>query len=148
LRPLSALLRQSAFIDQVSAQQTSGIAVGDAGFETPNVGTGASAYEYQPNGTPWTFSASAGVAGNGSGFTVDNPNAPDGTQVGFLQGDASSISQSFNFAAGAYTINFLAAQRANYQPAGDQTVQVLLDGSVAQATVLRSGEKAIERSEL
>src|SRR5262249_2830896 len=48
------------------------------GFETPNVGTGTfGAFAYDPTGSAWTFSGSAGVAGNGSGFTDGNPNAPE-----------------------------------------------------------------------
>src|SRR5262249_8781436 len=70
-----------------------------------------------------------GVAGNGSGFTAGNPSAPQGTQVGFLQGAGSTISQAINFAVGTYTIGFQAAQRGNYQ-ASSQTVAGLLDRSV------------------
>src|SRR5262249_26207386 len=59
----------------------SGIA-DDSSFETPNVGTGAYGdFAYNPTGSPWTFIGGAGVAGNGSGFTSGNPNAPSGTQV-------------------------------------------------------------------
>src|SRR5262249_57081705 len=75
----------------------------NASFETPNIGTGSwGAFQYNPSGTGWTFSGGAGEAGNGSGFTNGNPNAPDGTQVAFLQG-TGSMSQVVNFAAGSYT---------------------------------------------
>src|SRR5207249_1487162 len=54
--------------------------IGDAGFEIPNVGTGSwGDFQYDPTGTPWTFTGGAGVAGNGSGFTSGNPDAPEGT---------------------------------------------------------------------
>lgn len=103
----------------------------DAGFETPNVGTGSFGdFEYNPTGAPWLYVNGAGVAGNGSGFTSGNPDAPDGTQVAFLQGAGSSISQSIYFVAGDYTVSFMAAQRGNYQPDGSQTVEVLVDGNV------------------
>jgi hypothetical protein len=86
------------------------------GFETPNVGTGTyGAFQYDPSGSPWTFADQAGVAGNGSGFTAGNPDAPEGTQVAFLQGAGASISQSLTFASGTYSLSFLAAQRGNYQ---------------------------------
>ncbi|MGO8902250.1 MAG: beta strand repeat-containing protein [Isosphaeraceae bacterium] len=102
--------------------------VGDAGFETPPVGNG---YQYNPTGTAWTFSGASpsgsGVAGNNSAFTSGNPNAPQGTQVAFLQ-ETGTITQSVaGWSAGTYTISFYAAQRANY---GSQNFEVLVDGSV------------------
>jgi hypothetical protein len=101
--------------------------IASGSFETPDVGTGSwGAFQYNPSGTPWTFSGGAGVAGNGSGFTSGNPDAPDGTQVAFLQG-TGSMSQAVNFAAGSYTLSFYAAQRGNYQ-ASYQSFQVLIDG--------------------
>jgi hypothetical protein len=100
----------------------------DAGFESPSVGTGSySDFQYDPAGTPWTFSGNAGVAGNGSGFTSGNPDAPEGTQVGFLQ-QTGSFSQTLSLAAGSYQISFQAAQRANW--GGTQSFQVLVDGQV------------------
>jgi RHS repeat-associated protein len=102
--------------------------VGDAGFESPSVGTGSSAYVGGPTGTPWTYSGSAGVAGNGSAFTSGNPDAPEGTQVAFIQ-DASSISQAISgWAAGSYTISFRAAQRGNFGGAND--FEVVVDTTV------------------
>jgi hypothetical protein len=84
----------------------------DFGFESPSVGAGSwSAFQLRPVGSPWTFLSSAGLAGNGSGVTAGNPNAPDGTQVAFLQ-MTGEFSQSITLAAGSYSIGFLAAQRA------------------------------------
>jgi hypothetical protein len=100
----------------------------DPGFETPSVGAGTYfSFQYQPGGSPWTFDVGAGVAGNGSGFTAGNPDAPEGAQVAFLQG-YGSLSQAVTFAAGTYTISFLAAQRGNYQYSS-QTFQVRVDGT-------------------
>src|SRR5262249_40450485 len=97
----------------------------------PNVGTGTfGAFQYDPSGVAWNFSGGAGVAGNGSGFTSGNPNAPEGTQVGFLQG-TGSFNHSVNLAAGSHQISFQAAQRANY--GGAQSFQVLVDGQVVGA---------------
>lgn len=104
-------------------------AVSDPGFEAVSVGTGSyGAFAYDPSGSPWTFTGQAGVAGDGSGFTSGNPDAPEGSQVAFLQG-TGSMSQSINLDAGTYSLTFVAAQRGNFNQGG-QTFQVLLDGNV------------------
>jgi CSLREA domain-containing protein len=113
------------------ANLTSGALLTDPGFETPSLGP--SAYAYDPAGSPWTFSGSAGLASYGSLF--DNPPAPQGSQVAFLQG-SGSISQSVDFAAGTYVLGFLAAQR----PGNQQTIEVLVDGEVV-ATITPSGSQ-------
>jgi hypothetical protein len=98
----------------------------DPGFEKPQGGTGS--FQYDPSDTPWTFAGTAGVAANGSGFTYANPNAPEGAQVAFLQGNGSASQAAPFRSTGTYSISFLAAQRAgNYS---SQTFQVLVDGSV------------------
>src|SRR5262249_46003945 len=104
----------TAFIDRVRINRVLPV-LQDPGFEQPLVGTGAfNSFQYNPSGSQWTFDIGSGVAGNGSAFTAGNPAAPDGTQVAFLQG-TGSFSQSVALAAGAYTISFSAAQRANLQ---------------------------------
>ncbi len=108
----------------------------DGSFESPSVGSGSSAYVYDPTGSPWAYTGGAGVSGNGSGFTSGNPNAPQGSQVAFVQ-TTGSVSQSVTFAAGTYTVSFSGAQRATYQ-ACSQTVEVLIDGT-AVATITPSG---------
>jgi hypothetical protein len=100
----------------------------DPGFELPAVGTGPSAYQYNPSGSPWVFDSGSGVAGNGSAFTAGNPDAPEGGQVAFLQG-TGSFSQALSLAAGTYSLSFFAAQRGNSR-ASRQTFQVLVDGVV------------------
>jgi YD repeat-containing protein len=62
----------------------------DSGFEVPVQSPGG--FTYAPTGSAWSFGPFAGVAANGSGFTVNNPPAPEGTQVAFLQGANASIS--------------------------------------------------------
>jgi hypothetical protein len=106
--------------------------VQDPGFESV---TAAQLETGTPS--PWTFTAgpllgntmsAAGVAGNGVGyFTSGNPNAPQGTQVAFVQGAGSSFSQSANFSAGTYSLAFKAAQRGVN---GGETFNVLVDGHV------------------
>jgi hypothetical protein len=125
----------TALIDGVSIQPTPDLTVPgpgpglrNLGFETPGVGSGPSAYRYNPSGSAWAFSGTAGLSGNKSGFTAGNPNAPEGSQVAFLQ-RTGSISQSLNLAAGTYALGFLAAQRANVQHGG-QTFAVEIDGQV------------------
>src|SRR5262249_28584268 len=103
----------TALIDEVSIQQPATNKFNDPGFESPNVGSGSrSDFVRNPSGAPWLNSSTSGVAGNGSAFTGHNPNAPQGTQVAFLQ-DYGIISQVVNFTAGTYAISFYAAQRAN-----------------------------------
>ncbi len=102
------------------------VAINAADFQTPPVGPGT--LQYNPAGSAWTFSGSAGLAANGSALTSGNPGAPQGTQVAFVQA-LGSISQSVTFAAGIYVITFAAAQRGNSQ-ASAQTFQVLVDGNV------------------
>ena len=101
---------------------------GDAGFENVSVGSGGSAYRYNPTGSFWTFSSQSGVSGNGSAFTAGNPSAPQGSQVAFLQSTGSFSQSIANWNAGSYQINFLAAQRGN-GGTPNQTIQVLVDGT-------------------
>src|SRR5262245_18400790 len=122
-RPARARLALQALDDRCLPSVVAG-----GGFESPAVGSGAfGAFRYGPAGTPWAFAGGAGVAGNGSGFTSGNPNAPEDSQVGYLQ-FTGSFSQTVNLAAGTYRLTFLAAQRGNFQPGGPQTVRVLVDG--------------------
>jgi hypothetical protein len=101
--------------------------IADAGFEEVPVGSGQ--YRYDPTGSPWAFSGTAGISGNGSGFTAGNPPAPQGSQVAFLQ-ETGSFSQTVSgWAAGSYVISFDAAQRSNFQ-ASRQDFAVLVDGNV------------------
>jgi hypothetical protein len=101
--------------------------VADGGFETPVVSSVPPGYQYNPSGSPWTFWGYSGLSGNGTGFTDGNPNAPEGSQVAFLQ-KAGSFSQTVNFAAGTYNLSFLAAQRGNQNDA-PQTFEVDIDGT-------------------
>jgi len=115
----------------------------DAGFESPSVGAGAFGdYAYGPAGTPWTYAGQAGVAGNGSGFTVGNPAAPEGSQVAFLEAAGSAAQSVAGWSAGSYVVSFQAAQRSNYQPSREdfavtvdgQTVGTFTPGSGSYAT--------------
>jgi len=100
--------------------------VANAGFERPALGYGN--YQYSPTSASWTFSHGAGITANGSVFTSSNPNAPQGTQVAFLQ-NTGLMSQTINFAAGSYQISFYAAQRKKNN-ASVEDFQILVDGQV------------------
>lgn len=122
----------TAFIDavQIVPAVPSSAPVLDSGFENPSVGSNAfGAFALDPMGSAWQFNGTAYVSGNGSGFTALNPAAPEGGQVGVLQMAGSSISQTISLAAGTYAIDFLAAQRIQWQT-GMQDFQVLLDGAI------------------
>ena len=99
--------------------------VGDSSFETVQTGS----YAYNPTGSSWTFSGQAGLSGNNSGFTAGNPNAPQGNQVAFLQNQGVITQTVAGFAAGNYTLSFLAAQRAN-NGVSNQMIQILVDNAV------------------
>ncbi len=125
----------TAFIDGVSISASLPDQPLDSTFNLQSLGSGSSAYQYDPTGSPWTFSGDAGLSGNASSFTAENPNAPQGSQVAFVQ-ITGSVSQSFYIAPGVYDVNLLAAQRA-IGPS-DQTIEVLVDGQLV-STITPAG---------
>lgn len=99
--------------------------ISDSSFESVRVGVNANgAFLYRPLIAGWTFAADAGIAGNKSGFTSSNPNAPDGTQVAFLQ-RAGSATVGVSLLAGTYKVSAKIANRANW--GGTQTVIVYVN---------------------
>lgn len=91
-------------------------------FEAVAITTGTG-YAYQTipaaapqqdfNGAPgfgWTLAEGSGLSSNGSAFNP--PTITAGTQALFLQG-STSASQSLNFAAGSYVLNFTIGGRQN-----------------------------------
>ena len=119
----------TVFIDQVTLAAN---AITDGSFQTPGLVPGA--YQFAPSGSPWQFSSTAGVARNGSNFIAGTPNAPGGTDVGFLEGNGN-LSQTVDLIAGEYNISFDAVQRANGQTQ-PQTIEVLVDPGQADAQFL------------
>ncbi len=100
-------------------------------FRTP-VALAATAFQYAPATSPavgWTFApqtsaGGSGVSQNGSGFTNLNDNAPEGAQVGLLQGTGSVSQTIIGFQPGvSYQMRFSMANRGGYNP---QTVQVVI----------------------
>jgi uncharacterized protein YabE (DUF348 family) len=110
----------TAFIDEAAI---AAIGISDGSFEVP--GLAASTFQYQPTGSPWQFTGTAGVCSNGSAF--GNPAAPDGSQAALLQ-STCSISQSVYLNAGTYNLSFMAAQRAGQKHYQEFTV--LVDGAL------------------
>ena len=124
---------ESPNASEVSAMPSS---VLNFSFETPSVGT----YQYNPSGASWAFTAQSGANGSGvsankSAFTIGNINAPQGSQVAFLQGTGSFSKTLIGLTAGAnYQVNFVAAQRNNvYGQQVGQTWQLKLDGTTIAA---------------
>ena len=58
---------------------------GDAGFESLSVGAGQ--FQYRPTGSDWTFTGGAGISGNDSGFTCEQPAAARGRAGRLPAGD-------------------------------------------------------------
>ena len=114
----------TALIDLVSLTPSQDEIV-DGGFESPVLA--ASSFQDAPSGTPWQFNGLAGMSANGSSVTSGNPNAPAGTQVGFIM-NKGSMSYSVYLDADTYNLSFLAAQRA-VQQTQSQQIQVLVDGA-------------------
>jgi hypothetical protein len=96
----------------------------NGGFEAPNLAAGT--FQYLPSGGSWAFTNGTGVAANGSQF--GNPAAPQGDQVGIVQGNGS-LTQNFALAPGRYRISFKAAQRI-YQGVNSQELEIRIDGAV------------------
>jgi len=117
------------FIDDVKIF-TATPSIPNFSFETPAIGGN---YQYNPSGASWTFTGSAGngsgVAGNGSGFGA--PNAPNGTQVAFVQNLGTITRSLTGFVPGkSYTLGYFAAQRGGMY--GGQTWNVKIDSNVIQ----------------
>ncbi len=106
-------------------------AIDDAGFESVSLPPWTG-YTFDPAGSPWAYSGSAGVTSNGSLFTSANPDAPGGTQVAFLQAQGAMTQSIAGWAAGTYQVSFAAAQRGSYG-GSRQDFEVLVDGQVVSA---------------
>jgi subtilisin family serine protease len=116
----------TSLIDAVSLQHLAVPVPLDGGFANPSLASGTSVS--RPTTSPWTFLQTAGVSANGSGFTVGNPSAPEGTQVAFIQ-KTGSLSQAIDFGPGGrFAVDFYAAQRGNWQTGGYHNFDVLVDG--------------------
>lgn len=117
----------SAVSEEVSATP---VMIVNAGFENPPLAS----YQYSPRDSGWTFSGrsglnGAGISANASAFTGNNPPAPEGRQVAFLQGTGSISKEATGLVPGnRYRLTFSAAQRAFFNGAG-QTFGLDIDGT-------------------
>ena len=120
----------TAFIDAVTftlipPEEPASKVLLNASFESPNTVN----YLKGPMTHDWTFNERAGIQTNGSVF---NPQpAPDGFQTAFLQsvnGVHGEISQTIDFEAGDYQIDFQAAKRTS--SGGTLSFNVYLDDTL------------------
>ena|ERR1039458_8067722 len=116
----------------VSCLGSAATIVQDPSFEAPNV---LGAYWYRPLGTAWTFTGSAGIAADGSGF--DLVGAPDGDQAAFIQVTTGYISQTLTglTVGDTYDVSFESATRPDLglPPlfwGGEEDFNVLWNGNV------------------
>jgi hypothetical protein len=118
----------SAFAFVCVSQPICAQTISNSGFESPSL----SPSQYS-NASPtgWTASGSAGhtFVAVGNGFTDATVEPPDGKQVGFIQGIGSLQQLVYMPAGGPAIISFSAMQRHNYQPAGNQSIELLVDGN-------------------
>ncbi len=126
---VSALTTNGESVNSLEAAATPVLNL-NFGFETPSIG----GYEYNPSGAIWTFNGASpdgsGISANNSGFTSQNPPAPQGTQVAFVQAHGSISQLLAGFSPGTpYTITFSAAQRAGGNQHGGESWNVQIDGS-------------------
>lgn len=123
-------------LDNVTLDSAS---VANGSFEYPVV----SDYEYQPVDTAWTYGDSTGIAANGGTFTSSGPDAPDGTQVGFIEGN-SSLRQTFTLSSGTYTFRFQAAQAGGVNDNSQQVWVTFLGLPTSTKTFVWSGSTIAE----
>jgi alpha-L-rhamnosidase len=105
------------------------VLLSNGGFETPPT----SSYLYNPSGDSWVFSGTAGngsgVTRDGSAFTANNPHAPEGEQVAFLQKTGTISQSAAGLQAGTvYQITFSAANRATADFDAAQSWEIQIDG--------------------
>jgi hypothetical protein len=129
MRPLKLLI----VLGLLSASSAFATPFSNGSFEINNVAPGSYDYAFWTvSASPWLFNGSSGVASNNSAW---GGTAANGSYYGFLQ-STSQISQTFDAAAGQYTISFDLAQRTNYGGINEQTVNVLFDGLLLSGNAL------------
>jgi fibronectin type 3 domain-containing protein len=118
------------------------LTIPNSGFETPVLSSGQ--FQYNPTGTSWTIDSGGGISANNSAFTASNPNAPEGVQIAFIQGNGVVRQTISGFNAGVtYTLRFQAAQRNMSQPG--QTWNAQIDGvSIATFAPPQSAQTYVE----
>lgn len=116
------------------------------GFEESRIDGNPSTYVYIGQLPPpydqweqWLMSGTSGIALNGSPITALNPNAPEGTHVGFLEG-LSDMSASVAFAAGTGRIRLRGAQQLEAGGPDQQVVRVSIGGVIVAEVEFEDGD--------
>lgn len=122
----------SSTVRKVGCLSKAGAYLANASFERPVMPSRG--YLYNPTNGSWTFTGGAGVQINGSAWGAAN--AVDGVQTAFLQNPGALIAQTFNVAAGSYTVSFHAARRAGQT----QPISVAIDGMPLGKPVTPAGD--------
>lgn len=115
------------------------------GFEEPRIDGNPSTFAYFGQLPPpfdqweeWLMSGASGIALNGSPITALNPNAPEGTRVGILEGDGD-MTASVPFSVGTWRLRYQGAQRLQAGGPDQQVVRVSIDGVVVSETEFVDG---------
>lgn len=122
--PSGAEVRRARFVTTtvVQAPVVSDLAAPSGHFEDSSIAVGQ--FQYQPTWSPWTFDVQSGISADDSAFTIENPDASDGTHVAFLQ-TTGAMSATHTFpTAGNWRIRFLAAQRKVSGIANRQMIRI------------------------
>ena len=104
------------------------------GFEAPSVGYGQFRY-WNPStpsmfaATGYTFTNGTGLTNNRSGFTGANPNAPQGSQVVFIQGSNAYIEHQFTLSQNGY-YRFLVKAALRNRPSERKHLRIYIDNVV------------------
>lgn len=130
--------RRQALIERLEVRRLLAAIISDASFETP--AESHNSYTYDPGGSVWTFSSTAGIVYSPS--SLGAPPAPNGKQVAFLQtdreasqynGSDGSISQSISLpSTGYYSFTVDAAADANDVGsawAAEESFMLTIDGT-------------------
>lgn len=85
-----ALLLLSAVAPTRASAITSAACISDRGFEEPALPAGFRAFDYNPEGTVWSYTGGAGVSRAPNALSPTRP--PEGNQSAFLQNEAGPTS--------------------------------------------------------
>jgi hypothetical protein len=92
------------------------------------------------SGIGWTFvGGGSGLTRSGTPFNPPDFTGQTFTQAAFLQSSGSSVSQSLTGSSGVWTVNFYLGSRFNPTTDGNQTVDVMIDGSLVSSYALLTG---------
>jgi aryl-phospho-beta-D-glucosidase BglC (GH1 family) len=128
-----------ALLEQLEVRRLLSAIVADSSFESVKISSNSAVYN--PSGSPWTFTSTAGIINSPSSFSA--PAAPDGKQIAFLQANHEisqyngsqdgTISQSVSLpSTGYYTLTLDAAADAGDvggNVAAEESFMLTIDGA-------------------